>query len=219
MEGTKTGLPDEFDVRLYVRAYEYEMVRQRTDDYNGIVCTLRIKDSNDVIDPQKMFIRLHCLTYAALDQDAVWKDNNAKYLLFLWKPYGVNTIHLEWMGKKYHGLPIKVDVMYCTHIEDWWPEEARTFCPLLSGDLRKRGCSMVLRPYGWQASACDLEKYVMMHLPLEPLLAYMVCKVINILEISKRQLQIHKNDGGICEYVIREHLNLTSYMLKNALFF
>ena len=117
-EGTKIGLPDEFDTYLCIEGLhsECQVVRE---GYTGEV-TLKLKSRHDTqvwstyvkdgeLDATTLHLHIHGLLYEALYK--IFTTSN-KYP-FYWKPYGLGEIHLEYMGKRYNGMAIKVDVSPC----------------------------------------------------------------------------------------------------------
>ncbi|XP_033106481.1 uncharacterized protein LOC117108546 [Anneissia japonica] len=212
-EKTKIGLPDEYDYRLYIGALDGKCSVVREIEYDLSVPswqrrTVNIQvsddvssswssycDNSNVIDAAALFMHVHGVMYKALSRD-IWEG-----LDMYWKPYGRNALHVQWMGKHWHGMAIKADIMYCVEIQDWWPTTVRQESHLLP-NIKSNPCCVLLRPPSFQPSSCELEHIVMSQLSDEMKTVYSIGKLVNRLT----------------DYSCKED-KVTSYDLKNALFY
>ena len=134
-EGTKTGLPDEFDFLLCFKdlegcVYVYHML-----NYGA---TLKVKkamkghplafafNEEHVIKPEVLYMRMYKALCRALADPQLLEG-----LPLCFKYIEREQIHFEYRGKGYPMMAIKADIVLATEMHDFWPEGARNQCKLL----------------------------------------------------------------------------------------
>ncbi len=210
IEGTKTGLCDEFDYRFHITGLQRgnssvvkELLHSVQLKINAKHIALKWKahcdeDSNLLARPYYDYV--YGILYQALAKVKLYKTFRKRPFYF--KSVVNEQIHLEWVGKPDDGMAIKIDAVFAVTMTDWWPSQARQQSILIQQDHMRKETNLILRRTGWKPSTCLQEIHIMHKLPPVPKYAYMLCKIIN----------------SIVQYSKSEQPNkVKSYTLKNAL--
>ncbi len=202
-EGTKVGLPDEYDLRICVDDLRNIVtVRQEGQTYN-----LHINHGNyrhlsqhpleltfgaewqtqggDNINIHILYDHLYQLMCKALSDSDIYRD-----VILCYKFNEKEQIHLEWQGDEHTGMAIKVDIVFAVEIDQWVPFETKVDSVLLEPVAREcfSGRLLVtcktLKP-----SFSEQEGKILKNMPSIPKVAYCLSKIINsLLVFSKEQL-------------------------------
>jgi ankyrin repeat protein len=200
-EGTRVGLPDEFDYMINLT--EIERLCTFIDDHNdpagfGRLFPLETEEAceklSSYLEPitgcvssakvRKQFYQL--LTSARAQ--VIRKETllQFKHLKFEWtssdKRCGT-AIHAEWYGSQYACLTIKIDVVPCLTVYQW-PKKAKINCP-----LEKPEYQIIARSpkpdqtYFWRISTSRAELVYFQSLIPEIMNAYLCLKILRNLNL------------------------------------
>ena len=138
-EGTKVGLPDEFDCRIVIddlvgfvevtAEREHSLALKVNCDINvhPLADFIGTGDREGQILPKKLYSYLYELMCKALSN-----AENFKGLSLCWKYIVKEQIHLEWRGDHFLMMALKIDVVFVAKTTKWYPHHGRTTSPLLS---------------------------------------------------------------------------------------
>ncbi len=201
-DGTKTGIPDEMDMRLHIGSLEVDSVLASQD--SGFSIILKVADSISgaweefiddagVLSPTKLYPYIEGICCQALANKSILINTN---FYFLYKKE--QAIFLEVSEGPYLGMIFKIDLTYVVRINYDRVLKAPKDCSKM--------CNTLLRPTAWMLSCCLQEGYTMSRMNLVPRLSYMLAKIINGL--------VNYKDEKVRSYDIKHALlyELGSYL-------
>jgi hypothetical protein len=140
-EGTKVGLPDEFDCRIVIDDLVgcVEVTSEREHSLTlKVECGQNDIKSHPLVDftgtgdregeilPKKLYSYLYGLMCTALSNAETYKG-----LSLCWKYISKEQIHLEWRGDHFLMMALKIDVVFVAKTTKWYPHHGRTISSLL----------------------------------------------------------------------------------------
>lgn len=205
-EGTKVGLPDEYDIQLHIGGLQGLFQTIQDPETEDLILSISKKsaakvwapfiDTNLQLQPNNLYSYLWRLLCLALSKKDVYEG-----LLIYWKHIDTDQseVHLEWAPTH---MAVKLDVAFCVSVHDWLPEKSRKRSPILAGHTIENYCHVLVLPNSWKPTPFAREQLVMKCLPMVPRLAYIMVKILN-------SLIVYQKDNPN---------KLKSYDIKNALF-
>ncbi len=199
-EGTKVGLPDEFDYNFIMKKLDMSTVplwsekdgspssyhRERKQQIYKI--NFATKERHSQLQLRKICHSSHhmhhyltILILRVMSAESLWHRLPLVHILPKEEhraTYQVYTLHLMWCGPELPGMVISVDIMAMFNLQVW-PDDCLTqSCVLIPQREKEKLGAVVLKKTNYMLSAGKLERHAIQRMPVIPKMAYILCKIV-----------------------------------------
>ena len=199
-EGTKCGLPDEFDFLFCLEHFAEDCEPEESNEPGYAKLNLKKGLSNEKMDfyrqfiisgenttlPRKIISYFARLLKIALNTSTLWQDHDLPFVLKSYTPRGPNlVISLLYRGKIFKHMQLSIDMVPAVYMKGFLSDKLKGLPNLVPEDVSNRGCNLVLRGCNqpealdvrfYQISFVETEVYILKNVPVWMRNAYILMK-------------------------------------------